>query len=383
MTSAISGARFAERLANARSAVTGDGADAMLIGIGPDLEWLTGYAAIGHERLNLLLVDPVGPAKFIGPRLEAGAARQAPGLAGVAVACSTWDEDEDPYLLVQRALPAARTSRPQMLVSDDLPATFLLGLQRVLPGTSWSVASSVLAPLRRVKDADEIALLRAAAEAADRVIEAVSAGRLVGRTEADVASEVRRRLVDEGHDSAEFSIVGSGPNSASPHHEAGERVIRAGEPVLFDIGGRRAGYCSDTTRTFWVAADDGTAADDGFVEIHELTRRAQAEARAAIRPGVTFESLDAAARDVISAGGFGEQFFHRLGHGIGLAVHEEPYVIEGNRASVTVGNAFSCEPGIYLEGRYGVRIEDIMICTADGGESLNQTPRGLRVVSGR
>ena len=383
MTSAISGARFAERLANARSAVTGDGADAMLIGIGPDLEWLTGYAAIGHERLNLLLVDPVGPATFIGPRLEAWAARQAPGLAGGAVALSTWDEDKDPYLLVQRALPAARTSRPQMLVSDDLPATFLLGLQRVLPGTSWSVASSVLAPLRRVKDADEIALLRAAAEAADRVIEAVSAGRLVGRSEADVASEVRRRLVDEGHDSAEFSIVASGPNSASPHHQPGERVIRAGEPVLFDIGGRRAGYCSDITRTFWVAADDGTAADDGFVEIHELTRRAQAEARAAIRPGVTFESLDAAARDVISAGGFGEQFFHRLGHGIGLAVHEEPYVIEGNGASMTVGNAFSCEPGIYLEGRYGVRIEDIMICTADGGESLNQTLRGLRVVSGR
>jgi Xaa-Pro aminopeptidase len=241
----------------------------------------------------------------------------------------------------------------------------------------------VLAPLRRIKDAEEVALLRAAAEAADRVIEGIVRGPLVGRREMEVATEVRRRLIDEGHDTAEFAIVASGPNSASPHHDPGERVITAGEPLLLDIGGRRAGYCSDTTRTFWVASDDGRAPEDAFVEIHRVTERAQAAGRAAVTPGATFASIDAAARDVIAAAGHAERFFHRLGHGIGLEVHEEPWVMGGNAEIAAAGNAFSIEPGIYVEGRYGVRIEDIVVCTPDGAASLNGTPRDLRVISGR
>ena len=236
--------------------------------------------------------------------------------------------------------------------------------------------------MRRVKDAEEVALLQAAAGAADRAIERVINGPLVGRSEADVAREVRDALVEEGHDTAEFWIVASGPNSASPHHEPGTRTIRAGEPVLFDIGGRRAGYCSDITRTIWVAGEDGSGPDAAFREIYELTAAAQAAARQAVRPGVSFEGLDSAARDVIAAGGHGQHFIHRLGHGIGLEVHEEPYVVAGNDELAIAGNTFSCEPGIYLEGRYGVRIEDAMLCTADGGESLNQAPRELRTVSG-
>jgi len=388
-TSAIGAARYAQRQLRARAAVGEAGASALLVGVGPELEWLTGYAAHGGERLNLLIIPAEGETVYVSPRLEAPAALAAPGFAEGAVGIETWAETEDPLALVPPLVPglvpglASPRTPSTALVSDGLRAAFLIGLQSVLPGVGWGLASSVLAPLRRVKDSQEIALLRAAAQAADRAIERVISGPLVGRTEAEVAIDVRDALITEGHDTAEFWIVASGPNSASPHHEPAERVIRPGEPLLLDIGGRRAGYNSDITRTVWIAADDGSGPDDGFRRIYELTAAGQAAARAAVRPGVSFEALDAAARDVIEAGGYGQQFIHRLGHGIGLEVHEEPYLVTGNSQTAVAGNTFSCEPGIYLEGRYGVRIEDAMVCTADGGESLNEAPRELRVVPGR
>jgi Xaa-Pro aminopeptidase len=342
-----------------------------------------GYPAHGLERLNLLAVRPDAAPVFLGPRLELAAAEQAPGLADGTVDLMAWAEGDDPFALVPSLLPgsgAGPAYGARLLVSDGLRAAFLLGLQAVLPGADWGLASSVLAPLRRTKDVDEVALLRSAAQAADRVVEAVIGGPLVGRSEADVAAEVRARLIDEGHDTAEFAIVASGPHSASPHHEPGPRGIGAGEALLLDIGGRRAGYCSDTTRTVWLADADGSAPDPTFVEIHALTERAQASGRAAARAGAVFEAIDAAARGVIAAGGHGEAFFHRLGHGIGLEVHEEPYVIGGNLDLAIAGDTFSIEPGIYLEGRFGVRIEDVVVCGEAAAESLNATPRGLLVI---
>jgi Xaa-Pro aminopeptidase len=377
----VGAARFAERQLRAKAAVADAGASALLLGVGPELEWLTGYAAHGGERLNLLVIPAEGAATFVSPRLEASAARAAAGFSDGRLRIETWDETDDPFLLVPGLLPPRDPLR--CLVSDGLRAQFVLGLQEALPGSGWGLASSVLAPLRRVKDAEEVELLRAAAHAADRALERIISGPLVGRTEADVARDVREALVEEGHDTAEFWIVASGPNSASPHHEPSDRVIRAGEPLLLDIGGRRAGYCSDITRTVWVAAEDGAGPDEAFRTIYELTAAGQAAARAAVRPGISFEALDAAARTVITDGGYGEAFMHRLGHGIGIEVHEEPYVVAGNRETAVAGNTFSCEPGIYLEGRYGVRIEDAVVCTADGGESLNEAPRELRVVPGR
>jgi Xaa-Pro aminopeptidase len=377
----ISPTRYRARLEATQAAVAAQGSAAMLVGVGPELEWLSGYAAHGIERLNLLVIPADGPISYISPRLEASAALQAPGLPGDVVELRCWEETEDPFRLLPPLVGS--TSGGGFLVSDGLRAAFLLRLQSVLPAAEWGVASVVLAPMRRVKDDEEVALLRAAAAAADRAIERIIEGPLIGRTEAEVARDVRDALVQEGHESAEFAIVASGPNSASPHHEPGGRRIGPGEPLLLDIGGRRAGYCSDITRTVWVAAEDGSAPDDGFVTIYELTSAAQAAARAAVRPGVTFDALDASARAIIAAGGFGDHFIHRLGHGIGLEVHEEPYVVSGNQATAVAGNAFSCEPGIYLEGRYGVRIEDAMVCTPEGGESLNAAPRALRVVAGR
>ena len=210
-----------------------------------------------------------------------------------------------------------------------------------------------------------------------------AAGRLVGRTEADVAREIRGRLVDEGHDHAEFWIVASGPNSASPHHEPGERVIAAGEPIVIDIGGAFGGYGSDITRTVWVTGGDGAMGPDAdFLSLYGVLQAAQADATAAVRPGVLCERIDAVARERIHAAGFGPNFFHRTGHGIGLEGHEEPYLVAGSTEPLAPGMAFSVEPGIYLEGRYGARIEDIVVCGESGPMVLNELSRDLAVVAG-
>jgi Xaa-Pro aminopeptidase len=226
-------------------------------------------------------------------------------------------------------------------------------------------------------------LLRLAAQAADRVVAQIAGGRLVGRTEADVAREVRERLIAEGHEEAHFAIVGSGPNSASPHHEASERVIQAGEPIVLDIGGTLGGYGSDITRTLWVTGgDDANGPDEEFRHLFGVLHAAQERATRAIRPGVACEAVDATARGVIDAEGYGEAFFHRTGHGIGLEVHEDPYLVDGNSEQLAEGMAFSVEPGIYLSGRYGARIEDIVVCGRDGPIVLNEASRELYVVDG-
>jgi Xaa-Pro aminopeptidase len=268
-------------------------------------------------------------------------------------------------------------------VSDDLPARHLLRLQARLGDVRLELASAITRELRMVKDPDEIALLTEAAHAADRVVGQVAAGRLVGRTEADVAREVRERLIAEGHDEAHFAIVGSGPNSASPHHEASERVIVAGEPIVLDIGGTIDGYGSDITRTLWVTGGDpAKGPDERFRHLFGVLYGAQAAATRAVRPGVTAEAVDAAARRPIEAEGYGEAFFHRTGHGIGLQGHEDPYIIAGNREPLREGIAFSIEPGIYVVGGYGARIEDIVVCGPDGPIELNEASRELYVVDG-
>jgi Xaa-Pro aminopeptidase len=211
----------------------------------------------------------------------------------------------------------------------------------------------------------------------------MAAGRLIGRTERDVAREVRERLVAEGHEEARFAIVGSGPNSASPHHEASDRVIEAGDPIVLDIGGSFDGYGSDITRTLWVTGGSpGRGPDGRFAAMYEVLRAAQAAATRAVRPGVACEAVDAAARDPITAAGYGEAFFHRTGHGIGLEGHEDPYLVAGNDLPLRAGMAFSVEPGIYFPGAFGARIEDIVVCGEDGPIILDQVSRELLVVDG-
>lgn len=395
-TRSITAERYDERIRRARELLPTQDASALLVGVGSDLQWLTGYAALPLERLTMLVLTAEGRATLVVPRLELGSARAATAAEAGLVDLVSWEETEDPFALVADLLAQSK-SRPEiqlgalggtwgrlggLLVSDRLWASFLLRLQAAVPDAAFGLASTVLSPLRAVKDAEEIELLRRAAHAADRTVETVAHGRLVGRTEADISREVRERLVDEGHDEAAFAIVASGPNSAQPHHEPGSRQVQVGEPVVIDIGGRLEGYSSDITRTVWIETDAGGGPDDRFRSLYDTLQRAQAQATAAVAPGVACEAVDAVARRIIDEGGFGPNFIHRTGHGIGLEVHEDPYLVAGNDEPLTAGNAFSVEPGIYLEGDYGARIEDIIVCGPDGPDPLNQVTRELMVVRG-
>ena len=376
---AIPAVRHAQRLEAAADIARERGLDVLLIGVGADLRYLTGYRALALERLTMLVVRPGMRPTLIAPRLEALPARSSAAAAAGDIAVQTWDETDDPVLLVSSLVGAAR----RVGVSDRLWAMFVLRLQAALAGAEFELASPVLEELRIVKDADEVALLRLAAQAADRAMAGIIGGPLVGRTEAEVSREVGERLVAEGHETVEFAIVGSGPNSASPHHDPGERVIRAGEPVLFDIGGTLAGYASDITRMVWVTGGDpANGPDEEFLRLYDVLEAAQSAAAVAVRPGLAAERVDAIARERIAAAGYGPNFIHRIGHGIGLEGHEEPYLVAGSERALREGMAFSVEPGIYLEGRYGARIEDIVVCSATGPDVLNQLPRSLAIVSG-
>ncbi len=375
----ISPERYARRLADAARLAGERGFEAVLVGVGADLRYLSGYVALPLERLTMLVVPAAGRPRLVAPLLEALPARGSAAVAAGLVELETWTETENPIALVAGWLNGAR----RVAVSDRLWATFVLRLQSALPGVEFGLASAVLRDLRIVKDAEEIALLRLAAHAADRVIAQVAAGPLIGRTEHEVSREIKERLVAEGHDSAEFAIVGSGPNSASPHHEASDRVLRAGEPVLLDIGGPLAGYGSDITRVLWLTGGDpANGPDPDYRRLYDVLQDAQAEAAAGIHPGIPAERVDDIARAMIERAGFGPNFIHRIGHGIGLEAHEEPYLVAGNAEALGQGMAFSIEPGIYLEGRYGARIEDIAICGPDGPIVLNEAPRDLLVVDG-
>ncbi len=395
-TRSVSGARYAERIARARAALPPADASALLIGVGADLQWLTGYAAHALERLTMLVIPARGPASLVVPRLERATAESCTAARAGHVELVTWEETEDPFILVADLL-SQTNSRPEvqigalggtwgnlsgLLVSDRLWATFLLRIQAVVPDAAFGLASTVLSDLRAIKDPEEVDLLRKAAHAADEAVTGTARGRLIGRTEADIADEVRERLINAGHDDASFWIVASGPNSASPHHEPGDRVVQAGEPLLLDIGGIVEGYGSDITRTFWVAGADDQGPTDEFRNLYDVLQAAQRAQLDAVRAGLAASELDAIGRRQIAAAGFGDNFIHRTGHGIGLDGHEDPYIVESNERPLEVGNAFSVEPGIYIDGRYGARIEDIVVCAPDRGDVLNEAPRDLVVVRG-
>jgi Xaa-Pro aminopeptidase len=359
----------AERLDRVRARMAEVGVDALLLSLGADLPWLTGYHAMPLERLTMLVLPVDGDATLVVPRLEAPRVEERPDVFAIR----PWDETDDPIALVAQLVG----SRPHLAISDRCWATFLVGLQRELPSATWERASVVTSPLRAVKDAEEVAALRAAAEAADRVAAQLLNGEipLIGRREAEVSSDIGRRLRSEGHDRVNFAIVGSGPNSASPHHEPGDRVIEAGEAVVCDFGGTMAGYCSDITRTVFTGPPP-----EEFRRLYDVLQDAQAAAVEAAVVGTPCEAVDAAARERIAAAGFGDYFIHRTGHGIGLEEHEDPYLVSGNGAGLVDGHAFSIEPGIYLAGRFGARIEDIVVASSSGPDPLNTADHDLHVV---
>jgi Xaa-Pro aminopeptidase len=357
------------RWAHAQQAAAESGVDALVVTPGADLRYLTGYDAKPLERLTAFLLPATGDPLLIVPELE----RRAALAAGVDVEIAAWAETDDPYALVSQQL----TGAARIAVDDHIWGIRLLTLQDRLPHASFSPAGRLIAPLRAIKQPDEVAALREAAEAIDRVHARMGEWLRPGRSERDVGADIARAIVDEGHLRADFVIVGSGPNGASPHHEVSDRVIEAGDPVVVDIGGTMpSGYCSDSTRNYVT----GGPAPLAYVEAYAVLVEAQAAQRAYARAGVTAESVDAVGRAILRDAGYGDLFIHRTGHGIGLETHEDPYIVAGNTLPLEPGMAFSVEPGFYLAGRYGARIEDIVVATEAGLDVLNRTPRDLVVL---
>jgi Xaa-Pro aminopeptidase len=361
---------YASRMARVVEQAAEVGLDGIVVAPGPDLVWLTGYQPTAiTERLTMLALSPGTQPTLLVPVLERPDAEAAVGAP--AVEMRVWTDGADPYL----AAAAILRSPGRFGISDAAWSAHLLGLQRVLPDTGWHSLGECLPMLRAVKGPDELERLAAAGAAADATYLEIVDLPFEGRLETEVAADLARLLREHGHEQVDFTVVGSGPNGANPHHEAGDRRIQHGDTVVLDFGGLMHGYGSDTTRTVTV----GEPAQE-VRAVHDIVRRAQQAAFEAVRPGVPCQEIDRVARTVISDAGYGEQFIHRTGHGIGVTTHEPPYMVEGELRPLRTGMCFSIEPGIYLAGRFGVRIEDIVTVTDTGGRRLNDTDRHLCVV---
>jgi Xaa-Pro aminopeptidase len=362
------------RVHAARDIAAEVGIDLLVLTPGSDLRYLSGYHAHAMERLTALAVPRQGEPFLVVPRLEAPMVDASPA-GGLGLELLAWDETDDPFALLARTATARLGSAPtRVAVGARSWAEHALGVQRALPGSALEIASPVVDRLRMVKSAAEVEELALAGAAIDRVHARMADWLRVGRTEAEVGADIAAAIIEEGHTGVDFTIVGSGPNGASPHHELSGRTVQAGDLVVVDIGGETAtGYRSDCTRTYVV----GGAPSAEVAEWYAVLQAAQEASVASVRPGVTAEDVDAAARRVIEDAGWGEHFIHRTGHGIGLDTHEAPYIVAGNSLPLEPGMAFSVEPGIYLAGRCGARIEDIVVCTDDGVRNLNGGPREL------
>ncbi|WP_019890209.1 M24 family metallopeptidase [Streptomyces purpureus] len=361
---------YRARMDRAVRAAAEAGLDGVLVAPGPDLVHLTGYQPTAvTERLTVLVLTAGREPVLVVPALEAADAGKAAGAGAFGV--RDWVDGKDPYGITAALLGA----QGRFAVSDNTWAMHLLGYQKALPATRYVSLTEALPMLRAVKDARELERLEAAGAAADAAYREILKVRFAGRRENDIAADLATLLREFGHSQVDFTVVGSGPNGANPHHEASDRVIEHGDMVVLDFGGLKHGYGSDTTRTVHVG--EPTAEERA---VHDIVREAQQAGFEAVRPGAACQDVDRAARAVITEAGYGEYFIHRTGHGIGVTTHEPPYMIEGEEQPLVPGMCFSVEPGIYLPGRFGVRIEDIVTVTETGGHRLNNTPREMAIV---
>ena len=362
-------ALIAARLDRAREAMRAHGVEALLVSVGRDLPYLAGYEAMPLERVTMLVVLPDGETSLVVPALEAARVTGMPGAFSIV----PWNETDDAIGVIASLLGTRR----RVAIGDQMWARFLVELLERMPDLSVVRAVDVVGDLRIVKDEAEIDALAAAGAAVDGIATELQAGRipLLGRTEAEVSADLSRRILEAGHERVNFAIVASGPNAASPHHHPGARVIAEGDLVLCDFGGTMAGYCSDITRCVVVGEPDPEV-----VEAWSVLRAAQQAAVEAAVVGTPCEEVDRAARQVIADAGYGEYFIHRTGHGIGMEEHEDPYMVEGNSRPLVAGHAFSVEPGIYVPGRWGMRLEDIVVATDQGPRRLNRADHALAFV---
>ena len=372
---------YAARLEKAAEKAAADGLTGLILGTGSDFAYFTGSWISTHERLTVLAVPADGRQPVIvTPKTDVGELKRSPAAAA-GISILGWEDGDDPHTL---ALNAARGKTgaywAKIGVGQSLTADHVLRFQQLLGHRSDStvLATGIVRTLTMIKDGAEIDQLRLAAEAIDRVHAQVPGLLVAGRTEKEIAEEIHRLILEEGHTGVDFVIVGSGPNGADPHHDFSDRMLAKGDVVVVDIGGRiAAGYRSDCTRTYLV---EGTSPDDLGEKLrnaYAVLEKAQAEAVAAVRPGITCGEIDRIARSIIADNGLGRYFVHRTGHGIGLSTHEEPFITKGNDLTLEAGMVFSIEPGIYVKGIAGARIEDIVVVTSTGCEVLNKRPRSL------
>ncbi|GAA2328503.1 aminopeptidase P family protein [Streptomyces kunmingensis] len=361
---------YKARMDRAARSAADAGLAGLLVAPGPDLVWLTGYQVPADtERLTLLVLAAGQEPTLVVPALEAPDAAKSAGAS--AMTLRDWTDGRNPYELTAPLLDVSG----RFGVSDNAWAMHLLGLQHTLPDTSYVSLTEALPMLRGVKDAAELERLAAAGAAADATYEEIKKVTFGGRKEKDIARELADLLRQFGHEQVDFTLVCSGPNGADPHHSPDDRVVQDGDMVVLDFGGLKHGYGSDTSRTVHV----GEPTDEER-RVHDIVREAQTAACDAVRPGIACQDVDRVARKIITDAGYGEYFIHRTGHGIGVTTHEPPYMIEGEEQPLVPGMCFSVEPGIYLPGRFGVRIEDIVTVTEDGGRRLNSTARDLAIV---
>jgi Xaa-Pro aminopeptidase len=358
-----------DRMARASDGAERAGLAGLLVTPSADLLYLAGYDPPPLERLTCLVIRPGADPVLLVPELERPRAADSP--VGGTVEIASWRDGEDAHEALSRIVPAEGTYG----AGDRMWASHLLALQQTLEAADFVPASTVLGALRSVKDEQEVEALARAARGADEAFRRILGLRMDGRREEEIAEDIAGLLREQGHEEVTFTIVASGPNGASPHHEAGARFIREGDGVVLDFGGRVSRYCSDISRTIAVRR-----ASPRLAEVHAIVREAQEAAFHAVAPGVPAEDVDRSAREIIERAGYGERFLHRTGHGIGLEEHEHPYIVQGNAQPIEPGMCFSIEPGVYLEGELGVRIEDIVTVTETGARRLNRAPRELAIV---
>ena len=359
---------YEDRLHRVQQTLAEQSIDWLFLGPSADLFYLTGFDAHVSERLNLLIVPQSGDPSLVVPMLEAPNVGEAGQLASVV----SWADHQSPIAKVTGIV----TGEPgRIAVGNHLYSAFLIRLQNAISAGSWIEAGPLMRTLRMAKDAIEIELLEIAGRNNDVAWEAfIKAGPISGLTERQALDRLLA-LTEEQGTGKSWGICASGPNAAAPHYSGDNRVIRPGDSVIFDWGGPVGGYYSDVTRTVHVGEPD-----EEFRKVYDIVLEANQATFEAVKPGVPCQELDRVARKVITDAGYGEAFLHRVGHGLGLEVHEEPYLVEGNDLPLAEGFVFSDEPGIYLEGRFGVRIEDAVVCTADGGRRLNESTRELVIM---
>lgn len=357
-----------ERLARIRARMQTAGIGLLALPPGDDLVYLLGYSPHADERPCYLFLT-AGDAVFLVPDLNAGQAR-----AHVDMPLLTYSDAEGPSAALAQVRD--RLGAPDRIaVGDTMRADGLLLLQERWSKSAFIAGAAVMAPVRMIKTADEIEVLRRSAATADVATDAAFAACRPGVTEAAVARAVADAFALQGVTHVGFAIVAGGPNSAYPHHATSARPLQAGEPVLVDLGGRLEGYSSDITRMAFLGEPSVR-----YREIHAVVEHAVRAGLDAVAAGAPLAAVDRAARAVIEAAGYGPQFTHRTGHGIGVSGHEPPSVTHTNEIPMQEGMVFSVEPGIYLEGEFGVRLEEVVVVTARGAERLSKLPREVRVL---